>query len=80
MSKIIKVKITEVAQVLRTRIVELEAYSKHGFSGWEEDLKGKFDYDNLKDKIFLDNITTLVREQCSHEEDMTEQVIRAEIL
>lgn len=71
MSKTRKVKITEVVLIERTRIVDIE---------FDEPLNYKsYDLDN-GDEHILNHITRLVREQHSTEKDMTEMVIKAEIL
>lgn len=74
MSKIIKVKITEVVQVLRTRIVDLEFDNIEGInSGFKASLEN--------DPIgILPYITHGVKSQHSHEGDMTEEVIEVEFL
>lgn len=78
MSKVIKVKVTEVVQTLRTRIIDIEdeAFDSMVVKGGIYDLDSK----SLVDKPVLDYLTSLVIEQHSHEGDMTEQVIKAEIL
>lgn len=72
--KLQKIKITEVVQILRTRVVEVELPEGIIYK------KGEiFDMD----KNFLNTlnvITSLVRNQHSTENDLTEQVIKAEIL
>lgn len=80
MSKVIKVKVTEVALVTRNRIVDVEVVGDK-----DPLLKVKglvFDLDDGKESSihYLEHLTFLVKEQHSHEGDLTEQIIKAEIL
>lgn len=78
MSNLVKIKITEVVQTVRTRIVDIEVVNYSHIL----DCKGKTldldDGDENTEQI-LQAITAYVRNQHSTEGDMTEEVIKATI-
>lgn len=74
MKKILKFKVTEVVEITRTRVVDVEM--DHEDSSIIS-IRDELNLDNEEDNYPLHILTELVRKQHSKEGDMTEQVIKA---